>query len=332
MAGLGRGWRATTDYTHNQDAADRWWYGAVLRRITATGSTGARTRKTPRQRVATLRGDDLMKGRYPHASTRPPPTSRGAPVTAPDFGPRFIRVEAEHVAEVGASAAILFGHIAWRASTDGHWRASRALMGQETGLSPDSIRAAVKTLRDREWVTAERSSSNDPTLIWTPIYAGQTVIGNLPTGVGGISPQGGGNFPITSIETKVVPPSCPPSDETLVDVPAPDPKPKKRATRLPAGFRPTDAHWALARELGVDLAHEGPQFVDHHTAKGSTFKDWDAALRTWIRNAAKFAAERGGGPGNVHPIRPTVVENGVPPSWSQTPSYDRRDPFARGVL
>lgn len=62
----------------------------------------------------------------------------------------------------------------------------------------------------------------------------------------------------------------------------------KRATGRPSDFRPSQAHVDLANELGVDLLSEWPQFCDHHDAKGSTYKDWPAALRTWIRNAKKF--------------------------------------------
>ncbi len=62
----------------------------------------------------------------------------------------------------------------------------------------------------------------------------------------------------------------------------------KRATQRPADFHPTPGHIALAEQLGVDLRAEWQQFCDHHDAKGSTYKDWNAALRTWIRNAQKF--------------------------------------------
>ena len=66
------------------------------------------------------------------------------------------------------------------------------------------------------------------------------------------------------------------------------PKPK-RATQIPEDFRPAEKHEALADRARVSTcAREWPRFVDHHTAKGSTFKDWDAALRNWIRNANKF--------------------------------------------
>lgn len=75
------------------------------------------------------------------------------------------------------------------------------------------------------------------------------------------------------------------------DVEPTKPKPK-RATQRPDDFRPSQAHIDLASELGIDLRAEWQQFCDHHDAKGSTYKDWSAALRTWIRNAQKF--RRGG--------------------------------------
>ena len=66
-------------------------------------------------------------------------------------------------------------------------------------------------------------------------------------------------------------------------------KPRVNKTQLPNDFKPDAQHIALANELGVNLPAEWPQFCDYHHAKGSTFKDWHAALRTWIRNAAKFS-------------------------------------------
>lgn len=81
--------------------------------------------------------------------------------------------------------------------------------------------------------------------------------------------------------------------------PAPAKPKAKRATTRPPDFDPSVDHQALADRLGVDLAAEWPGFCDFHDAKGSTFRDWDAALRTWIRNAKKFA-------------RPTPARTGNP--------------------
>lgn len=80
-------------------------------------------------------------------------------------------------------------------------------------------------------------------------------------------------------------PSTTPSPAGLVATP-------RRACQLPDGYRPNPTHQRIADELGLNLAAVFEQFCDHHRARGSTFKDWDAALRTWLRNVPKF-----GGPG-----------------------------------
>lgn len=61
-----------------------------------------------------------------------------------------------------------------------------------------------------------------------------------------------------------------------------------KAITMPEGFAPSEDHAELAMELMVDLSKEFAAFTDFHRAKGSTFKDWNAALRTWLRNAKKF--------------------------------------------
>lgn len=62
----------------------------------------------------------------------------------------------------------------------------------------------------------------------------------------------------------------------------------KRGTQLPSGFSANQTHRQLAVELGLDLERELEAFTDFHQSRGSVFKDWDAALRTWLRNARRF--------------------------------------------
>lgn len=66
----------------------------------------------------------------------------------------------------------------------------------------------------------------------------------------------------------------------------------RRASQLPHDFKPSEGNIQLAISEGVDLDRELPKFCDHHAAKGSTFKDWNRALNTWIRNAVDYGPRR----------------------------------------
>jgi len=64
----------------------------------------------------------------------------------------------------------------------------------------------------------------------------------------------------------------------------------KRATKLD-NYEPSEELRTHLTEKypGLDFDETLEAFIDHHTAKGSTFKDWDAAVRTWWRNAKKWS-------------------------------------------
>jgi hypothetical protein len=66
----------------------------------------------------------------------------------------------------------------------------------------------------------------------------------------------------------------------------------QRASTWPQDFTLTKDRATLATEVGVEIPWEWNKFKDHHRAKGSHFVDWDAAWRTWIRNAVEFAERR----------------------------------------
>lgn len=96
-------------------------------------------------------------------------------------------------------------------------------------------------------------------------------------------------------------PSSPPAFALTPPEPEPPAKAKKapatgkgsgKATTFPEGWRPSPAHVVFAREKRVNLADEAGRFEDNAKAKGLAYIDWDAAFRTWIRNARKFADER----------------------------------------
>jgi len=78
---------------------------------------------------------------------------------------------------------------------------------------------------------------------------------------------------------------------------------RRAATEMPMGWHPRTEESAKARELGLDPAYEAEQFRDHHVARASTFVDWDAAFRTWLRNARRFAGR------SPAPPRQAVLSN-----------------------
>lgn len=69
---------------------------------------------------------------------------------------------------------------------------------------------------------------------------------------------------------------------------------KRRRLPLPEPFMVTGEMkaWAAEKFPSVDLRLQTAQFKDHHTMHGSTMVDWQAAWRTWIRNAGTRFAPR----------------------------------------
>lgn len=70
---------------------------------------------------------------------------------------------------------------------------------------------------------------------------------------------------------------------------------KKPATRAPDSFEITEQLWSWAREQGVAherIEPETAKFLDHHKSKDSSFSDWPAAWRKWMRNVVDFSEAR----------------------------------------
>ena len=86
----------------------------------------------------------------------------------------------------------------------------------------------------------------------------------------------------------------PPSAQVDVDVEVEE-KQIARATVIKKPFVPDDLtrQSLVAKYPALNFNEEVSAFVDHHTAKRSTFHDWNAALRTWFRNADKWSAKAG---------------------------------------
>lgn len=77
---------------------------------------------------------------------------------------------------------------------------------------------------------------------------------------------------------------------------------------LPDDWEPNPIAVTRAGHLGLDPAATAEHFRDHHRSKASRFADWDAAFRTWLRNAVRF-----GTPGRIEPKSYSILKPGDDP-------------------
>ena len=63
-------------------------------------------------------------------------------------------------------------------------------------------------------------------------------------------------------------------------------------TRLNPNWKPSPAGCDYARQKapGMNIDYEVEKFHDYNLRENSAYADWDAAWRTWVRNAVKFDA------------------------------------------
>lgn len=94
----------------------------------------------------------------------------------------------------------------------------------------------------------------------------------------------------------------------------------RRATQLPKTWEPNDTHREFATKNLISIDDEVDQFRDHHTARGSTMKNWDAAFSTWLRNEKKFKAKRGQALTPARPL-PHVDDIAQPPDGLTDEQY-----------
>lgn len=71
---------------------------------------------------------------------------------------------------------------------------------------------------------------------------------------------------------------------------------RKKSAPMPADFTLNESSTSYAQNRNLSIADELVSFSNWHTAKGSTFKDWQAAWRTWCDKAVEFGRAKNGSP------------------------------------
>jgi hypothetical protein len=72
-------------------------------------------------------------------------------------------------------------------------------------------------------------------------------------------------------------------------------KPRGHLAEFPEGWDVEPWMVALCEPKGLNAYHEFRDFKNHHMAKGTVFKSWPHAFRTWIANSVKFREQRRAG-------------------------------------
>jgi len=212
--------------------------------------------------------------------------------------------EPEIAKKVGVHAAVLYQNIVWwtqkNAANEKHYYDGRywtynsikAFNALFSYLTPKQIRIALDKLEEAELILSGtfNKAGYDRTKWYCP--SGQS---HLPKKANGVA-QKGKPIPVSKPDIK---------QDTLFGDEAPkQQKPKtKRSVSLPDTWVPSDRNIQDAINRGFSkeaINHEAEQFRNYHHAKGSTFKDWDAAWRTWLGNARKFANSRTTGNSRGH--------------------------------
>jgi len=71
--------------------------------------------------------------------------------------------------------------------------------------------------------------------------------------------------------------------------------PKRKSAKISPSWKPTDKlrEWALNGSIGASkkqIVTETEKFIDHFTATGKPYKNWDAAFRNWMRKAKEIGS------------------------------------------
>lgn len=214
-----------------------------------------------------------------------------------------------HSPTTGAERLVLMS-LANHANDLGEAYPSRETIGREARVADKTVKRALAALEAAGAITRAINAAPDsriPPGRRPNLY--RVVMDNVaqvsPGGGDKVSPPGGD--PLAARGGQSVPAGGDKVSPQTVKEPSTNRGGGPRATRLPQDFvvSPAMRAWAERIQPPVDVDGATEQFCDHHRAKGSTFADWVAAWRTWVRNEARWRARGGGGLG-------APVDTGVP--------------------
>lgn len=199
----------------------------------------------------------------------------------------------------GATHRFVLIALADNANDDGECWPSVATISRKTGICVRSVRLSLRHLETEGWLKTQFSAAR----VGANKY--QIIVLTPASHAPGIKcpPASHAEHPGITCRPPQASHAAEPSSITinepsLFGEDAPKPKKQTRKCQMPVGWVPNDrnvqdAHSKQFSDEEIEI--ESEKFRDYHTAKASVFADWDAAWRTWLGNARKYAGSSGGG-------------------------------------
>lgn len=208
----------------------------------------------------------------------------------------------DHSTTTGSERLVLIS-LANHARPDGTeaWP-SIAQVAKEAGVHESTVKRCLRSLEERGFIQTEFNvgfprrradrRTNSYTVVMTvenpAVHGGasRSTGAHLESNGGASTLDHGGASGDRALSTSL---KEEPSRERVREAPA-------RPVPLPSGFvvSPKMEAWAREHAPAVDWHTQTDQFRDHHTAKGSTMRDWEAAWRTWMRNSQQWSRSTDG--------------------------------------
>jgi len=156
-----------------------------------------------------------------------------------------------------------------------HWVFRERNLAEKAGVGREQVRTAMGKLIEAGYVHRRREAHDGkPPVIVTEVYdtaqgENSAVVGKPEVG----KPDRRETRPISNEEPR----------ETKNN--------RKRMTSITEDWQPNPENLKRIREKHPTLDHqrEIENFRDHYISKGEKRADWDASLRTWMRNAEKWS-------------------------------------------
>lgn len=189
----------------------------------------------------------------------------------------------------GSTMRFVLIALADNANDDGECWPSVATVARKTGLCERAVRQALRQLEVGGWLKTKigggRGGANRYVINPAQNAPGTTCppAPNSPPPRHDVPPPPAPHAPEPSLNHQFEP--------SLFGEVTPKPKRRRPECELPQGWVPNERNISDAQDKGFsakDIEDEADRFRNHHAAKGSRFRDWNAAWRTWIGNAVKF--------------------------------------------